>query len=136
MYDNKIAIVIKDELLTWQKLNVTAFLASAVAIKLPETHGGALISGSGTTYLPFMKQPVLIYKADTTEQIKRAFNRAKDRNLQIGVYTNPHFATKTEDENIAEMARHTDNNLDLVGIIVYGPNKMVDKTLDGLKFHS
>jgi hypothetical protein len=135
MYDNKIAIIIKDDLLTWQKLNVTAFLASSVAIKLPETHGQELISASGTAYLPFIKQPVMVYKADTDEQLKRAFNRAKDRQLQIGVYTRNHFATKTEQENIAEIARHTDDNLDLVGIIVYGATKKVDKALDGLKFH-
>lgn len=136
MYNNKIAIVIKDDLLTWQKLNVTAFLANSIAIKLPETHGKPLVSASGTEYLPFMKQPVLVYKADNAEQIKRALNRAKDRDLHIGVYTYNHFATKSEAENIAEIAQHADENLDLVGIIVYGPNKKVDKALDGLKFHS
>ena len=38
-YDHKIAIVLSDDLLVWQKLNVTAFLASSVAIQFPETHG-------------------------------------------------------------------------------------------------
>lgn len=136
MYDNKIAIVIMDDLLTWQKLNITAFLAGSVAIRLPETHGAELVSASGTAYLPFFKQPILIYKADTGDQLIRAFNRAKDRQLHMGIYTRNHFSTKTEAENIAEIARHTDGNLDLVGIIVYGPNKKVDKALDGLRFHS
>ena len=51
-YDNKIAIVIKDELEIWQKLNVASFLASSVAIKFPEAHGKPFINGPNSTYLP------------------------------------------------------------------------------------
>ncbi|MGF7037249.1 DUF2000 family protein [Mucilaginibacter lappiensis] len=136
MYDNKIAIVIKDDLQSWQKLNVTAFLASSVAIKFPETHGKSLVSASGSTYLPFFKHPILVYKADTDDQIKRAFARAKDRELNIGIYTHAQFGTRNEEQNVTEIGSRTDDELDLVGLIVYGPNKKVDKALDGLRFHS
>lgn len=111
-------------------------MAGAITIKLPETHGKALITASGTEYLPFIKQPVLVYKADSAEQIKRAFTQAKDRELHIGIYTHALFATMNEDQNLAEIANTTDDELDLVGIIVYGLNKKVDKALDGLKLHS
>lgn len=136
MHPNKIAIVIKDDLASWQKLNVTAFLASSLAIAFPDTHGKPLINASGKEYLPFMKQPVLVYKADTEPQLKRAFNRAAERELHIGIYTREQFDTKTEEENLAEIARHTDEELNLVGIVIYGENKKVDKALDGLKYHS
>jgi hypothetical protein len=52
VYDNKIAIVIKSDLQDWQKLNVAAFLASSVAIKLPETHGRAFVTASNQVYFP------------------------------------------------------------------------------------
>jgi hypothetical protein len=136
MYPDKIAVVIKDDLATWQKLNVTAFLASSVAIAFPDTHGKPLINAQGQTYLPFMIHPVLVYKADNDAQLKRAFARAKDRGLHIGIYTSGQFATKNEQENLAEIAKYTDEELTLVGIVVYGENKKVDKALDGLKFHS
>lgn len=136
MYENKIAIVISNGLAQWQKLNVTAFLASSVSIAFPETHGAPLVSASGTQYLPFLKHPVLIYAAETDEQLIRAFNRATERELHIGVYTKELFATKNEEGNLSEIARHTDSELDLVGIIIYGPNKKVDKAIDKLKFHS
>ena len=136
MYDHKIAIVIKNDLMDWQKLNVTAFLASSVAIKFPETHGKVFINASGAEYLPFIKHPILIFKADTDEQLKRAFNRAKDRQLHIGIYTKPLFATKNEAENLVEISRFSDEEQELSGIIVYGENRKVDKALDGLKFHS
>ncbi|WP_114939982.1 DUF2000 domain-containing protein [Mucilaginibacter endophyticus] len=112
----KIAIVIKDQLAAWQKLNVTAFLASSVAIAHPDTHGAELITASGNNYMPFMKYPVLVYKADTDAQLQRAFNRAKERGLHIGIYTQRLFATKNETDNLSEIARHTDADLDLVGI--------------------
>lgn len=136
MYDNKIAIVILNNLENWQKLNVTAFLASSIAIALPETHGAPLVSASGTAYLPFIKHPILVYGADNAEQLKRAFTRASERQLKIGVYTRELFATKNEEGNLAEIAKTVDDELDLVGIIIYGENRKVDKALDKLKFHS
>ena len=135
-YDTKIAIVIKDSLLVWQKLNVASFLASSVAIQFPETHGQSFVNASQSVYLPFIKQPILIYKAENGDQMKRAFNRAKERELAIGIYTEPLFATKGEDENLAEIAKSTDEEQNLVGIVVYGDGKKVSKALDGLKFHA
>src|SRR6478735_7473530 len=105
MYENKIAIIILNNLEDWQKLNVTAFLASSIAIALPETHGAPLVSASGTSYLPFIKHPILVYGADTKENIQRAFSRAKERELKIGIYTRALFATKNEDGNLSEIAK-------------------------------
>jgi hypothetical protein len=135
-YENKIAIVIKNDLENWQKLNVASFLASSVAIKFPDTHGKSFINASNTEYLPFIKHPILIFKAENDAEIKRAFNRAKERELNIGIYTAPLFATKNEEENLIEIAKYNDEDQNLVGIIVYGEVKKVNKALDGLKFHS
>lgn len=136
MYDTKIALIIRQDLLTWQKLNVAAFLASSVAIQFPQTHGQAFINGSGSTYLPFIKHPILIYGADDEGQMKRAFGRARDRDLAIGIYTMPLFSTKNEEGNLVEMAKCTDEEQDLVGLILYGENRKVDKAISGLRFHS
>ena len=134
-FENKIAIVIKNDLLNWQKLNVASFLASSVAIKFPETHGKSFINASKSEYLPFIKHPILIYKADDQTQIDRAFSRAKQRALNIGIYTDTLFSTKNESENHIEIGKLTDENQTLVGIIIYGENRKVNKALDGLKFH-
>ena len=107
-YQNKIAIIIRADLLEWQKLNVAAFLASSVAVKFPETHGRPFVTLSGTEYLPFPKNPTLI---------------------------KPLFATKGEEDNLAEILKLPDEEQDLVGIVLYGENKQVDKAIDGLKLH-
>ena len=63
-FDTKIAIVVQADLAAWQKLNVTAFLASAVAGGAPEVIGEPYADGSGNAYLPMFRQPVLVYAAD------------------------------------------------------------------------
>lgn len=135
MNTEKIAIVIWDELPAWQKLNVTAFLASSVAIAVPATHGAEFKDAQGNTYLPFLKYPILVYKAESKARIRRAFDRARDRELKIGIYVEELFATKNEEQNQAVIGSYQSNNLNLVGIIVYGDGKKVDKAFDGLKMH-
>lgn len=135
MYENKVAVVLLDDLLPWQKLNVVSFLASSVAISFPETHGSELKTADGMSFFPFLKHPILVYKAETKEKLDRAFRRSLDRGLATGIYTKQLFATRSGEENVQEIARHTANDLDLAGIIVYGENKKVDKALDALKFH-
>lgn len=135
MYDKKLAIVIKDDLLPWQKLNVVSFLAGSISIEFPETHGEDFVTADNVRFLPFIKNPTLVYKAESSEKLLRAFRRARERELAIGIYTAPLFATRSGEENVSEIAKHKVDDLDLVGIIVYGENKKVDKALDGLKFH-
>ena len=135
LYDQKVAIVLRGGLLDWQKLNVAAFLASAVAVRFSETHGQPFVTADQVAYLPFIKHPVLIYQADGIDQMRRALGRAKDRNLAIGIYTQPLFATKGEEGNLAAIAQLTDAEQDLVGLVLYGENNKVDKALHGLKFH-
>lgn len=135
MYTHKVAIVIRGDLQDWQKLNAAAFLAGSVAIQFPETHGKAFVNASGSNYLPFIKHPILVYRAEDQNQLKRAFSRSKERELAIGIYTQPLFATKNEEENLVEIGKYTDESQELAGIIIYGENKKVDKALDGLKFH-
>lgn len=135
MYDKKIAIVVQNDLPTWQKLNIVSFLTSGIAINFKETHGEDLVSKDGKKFLPFLKHPIVIYKADAKENLKRVFDRAMDRELNIGVFTKQLFDTRMGEENVAEISQHTAADLDLVGLIVYGDNKKVNKALDGLKFH-
>ncbi len=77
----------------------------------------------------------MIYKADGIGQMQRAFKRAKERELHIGIYSYPLFATMTEEDNLKTMANFTDDEQDLVGLVFYGDVKKVNKAVDGLKFH-
>ena len=132
MFENKIAIILRNDLLNWQKLNVTSFLASSIAISFPEVHGATFATKNGDEFLPFMNQPVLIYKAEDENAMRRVFNRAKERNLYMGVYPQSFFATKSAEENHLVMENFNNEEHLLAGIVIYGETKKVYKTLDKL----
>src|SRR6266545_789155 len=50
-FDTKIAIAVRADLQDWQKLNVTAFLASGIAASIGDIIGKPYEDGSGNTYL-------------------------------------------------------------------------------------
>jgi hypothetical protein len=134
-FDTKIGIVVREDLAVWQKLNVTAFLASAVAGGAPEVIGEPYEDGSGTTYLSMFRQPVLVYAADL-EALRRVRGLAVGRDLATAVFTEDMFKTGHDADNRAAVRAVAADELDLVGLAVYGPKNPVDKTLKGLPLHS
>ena len=133
-FDTKIAIVLLEELPVWQKANVTAFLASGIAGTEPETIGAPYEDGSGNRYLPMFRQPVLIYAADGPG-LRRAYERALDRGVELALYTRDLFASGHDAANRALVAAVTADELDLVGIAMWADRKVVDKVLDRLRPH-
>ena len=133
-FDTKIAIVVRGDLPVWQKLNVTAFLASGVAGGIPGLVGKPYEDASGNGYLEMFRQPVLVYAADS-EAIAGAHRRALARNLPAAVYTHELFATDNDDDNRAAVLEVSAENLNLAGLAVHGPRNVVDKVLTGLALH-
>src|SRR5437763_3490760 len=76
----KIAVVVRDDLAGWQRLNVTAFVVSGIAAKFSETIGEDYADASGQTYLPMFGQPVLVYSADA-DALTAAHGKAVERGL-------------------------------------------------------
>ena len=59
MFDTKIAIVVRDELKTWQKLNITAFLTSGIVGGQPDLIGEPYRDASGGLYASLAIQPMI-----------------------------------------------------------------------------
>jgi hypothetical protein len=133
-FDTKIGIVVRDDLAVWQRLNVTAFLASAVAGGSPEVIGEPYEDGSGNHYLAMFRQPVLIYAADAAA-LRRAHGLALGRGLDAAVFIEDMFKTGNDLDNRATVRAVDVAELPLVGLAVYGPKNAVDKTLKGLALH-
>jgi hypothetical protein len=133
-FDTKIGIVVREDLAVWQKLNVTAFLASAIAGGAEDAIGRPYEDGSGNTYLAMIRQPVLIYAAGA-EELTRTHNRALSRGLDTAVYIEEMFKTGNDDDNRAAVLAVPGDELPLVGLAVYGPRNAIDKTLKGLPLH-
>jgi hypothetical protein len=133
-FDTKIAIVVRADLAVWQRLNVTAFLASGVAAAFGETIGKPYEDGSGNTYLELFRQPVLVYAADD-EGLSGVRERAVGRALPTAIYTMDMFATGHDEANREVVRAVAAADLRLAGIAVYGPRNAVDKVCKGLALH-
>ena len=133
-FDTKIALVIREDLAPWQKMNVTAFLAGGIAASYPECVGKPYADASGNTYLRLIGQPILIYGADSAG-LARVLDRALTRGVQPAVYTEDMFSTTHDAANREVVSCVQRQHLNLVGIAMRAERKVIDKIVDKLKFH-
>ncbi|MFF4775978.1 DUF2000 family protein [Microtetraspora fusca] len=131
-FTTKIGIAVRSDLATWQKLNVTAFLASGVAADGEDMIGLPYEDEEGNRYLPLLRQPVLVFAA-TGEELTRAWTRALARGVRTAIYTEEMFKTGNDDDNRAVVREAAE--LRLVGLAVHGGRNDVDKVLKGLPLH-
>jgi hypothetical protein len=134
-FDTKIAVVIRTDLETWQKLNVASFLAGGIAAAFPECIGEPYEDGSATKYLSLIGQPILIYGADRAA-LSRALDRALARNVQPALYTDDMFKTTHDAANREVVKAVLRADLNLVGLAMRAERRLIDKIVDGLKFQS
>ncbi|MEU5987687.1 DUF2000 domain-containing protein [Spirillospora sp. NPDC047418] len=133
-FDTKIGIVVRDDLAAWQRLNVTAFLASAVAAGVPGVIGEPYEDASGNRYLAMFRQPVLVYEAGAAA-VLTAHGRALARGMDVAVYIEDMFKTGHDEANRETVRAVTAEEMPLVGFAVHGPKNGVDKVLKGLRLH-
>lgn len=130
----KIAVAVRDDLETWQKMNLTAFVVSGIGSRHPNLIGEPYIDGSGRAELPKFAIPVLIYAGDGPA-VRRAFLRAIERELTMSVYTDELFTTGNDADNRAAIVDVGTTELNVAGFAVAGDRRQVDKVFDKLKFH-
>ncbi|TDQ55418.1 DUF2000 domain-containing protein [Actinorugispora endophytica] len=133
-FDTKIAVLLRDDLHTWQRLNVTAFLVSGIGTAVPEVVGEPYVDAGDAGYLPMFRQPVLVF-AGSKEVLTGAHARALGRGTAMSVFTSDLFATGNDRDNRAAVRAVPTDQLDLVGLAVHGPRNAVDKILKGAVMH-
>lgn len=129
-FDTKIAVLLREDLEPWQRLNVTAFLVSGLGSELPEVIGEAYEDADGVPYLPVFHQPVLVFEG-SKETLTTAHARALSRALPRALFTSDFFTTGNDRDNRAAVRAVATGESDLVGLAVYGPRNAVDKVLTG-----
>ena len=134
MFDAKIAIVVRDDLLTWQKLNVTAFLASGVLGADAQLLGNDYEDASGQVYRPLIIQPMIVLTANG-EALKKIHRRGIDRGASMAIYIEDMFATGHDAANRAAVKHYATDELALVGLALRDDRKVVDKITKGAKMH-
>jgi hypothetical protein len=135
MFDTKIAILIREDLAAWQKLNATAFLASGIAALRPDCIGEPYVDAAARRYAPMLGQPVLVFAA-TLQDLRAAHATAVEKGLAIAGYVEAMFKTGHDAANRAVFAEADPASADWVGLALHGPKKVVDKAVKGLRLHA
>jgi hypothetical protein len=133
-FDTKIAVLLRDDLEVWQRLNVTSFLVSAIGLRNPEVIGEPYADADGTEYRPMFRQPVLVFEG-SKEALAASRERAVSRGVAVSVFTADLFATGNDRDNRAAVRAVRGADLDLVGLAVYGPRSAIDKIVKGARMH-
>ena len=134
-FDTKAAVVIRDDLVTWQRLNVTAFLMSGLTAQAgPIAIGDDYEDADGRRYLPLLVQPVLVFEASGAK-LTTVRERAERRGVTIAIYTREMFSTGNDEDNRAAVRAVATAELDLVGIGLRAPHRDADAVLRGLARH-
>jgi hypothetical protein len=133
-FPTKIAIVVREDLATWQKLNVACFLGGGLVGLYPELAGECYVDASGKTYGPLVRQPILVF-AGPAEHLTRSLRRAVELRLTPSIYTGALFTTNNDADNRAAVAAVPTDSLDLIGIALHGDRKEIDKVTNGLMLH-
>ena len=134
MFDTKIAIVIRDDLASWQKLNVTAFIVSGVIGQSPEVIGDDYVDAAGNTYNPLCVQPMIILAADGPT-LSKIQNRALERGVKTSLYIEEMFSTGHDADNRAAFRERGPEDAKVAGISLRAEKKVVDKITKGAKMH-
>jgi hypothetical protein len=130
----KIAVLLRDDLPSWQALNATAFLSGAVAGHRPDLLGEPYGDADGTAYLATFGIPVMVYAAPA-EVLGVVRKRAVARGLGTAVFTDAMFTTGNDVDNRAVVAAVAGPALVLAGLALVGPRNAVDKSAKGAVLH-
>lgn len=135
MFDTKIVVVLREDLASWQKLNVTAFLTSGIVAQAPAVIGEPYRDAAGNVYNPLSVQPIVVLSAD--QQTLRAIHvRSLDRGVTSSLYIEEMFATGHDAANRAVFAEFAPETATVVGIALRTDKKIADKITKGARLHA
>lgn len=134
MFDTKVAILVLDELAVWQKLNVTAFLATGIAHAAPNAMGEVYVDAAGRQFSSLLGQPIMVYAA-SCDNLARAHRLSADHGLTCAAYVRAMFSTGHDAANREAFLAEDAASPDLVGLALRGPKKLVDKAVKSAKLH-
>lgn len=133
-FDTKIAIVVREDLAVWQKLNVTAFLTGGIVGANRGLIGEAYEDADGGRYSPLLIQPVIVLGTDAAG-LRKVYNRATERGVRLSLYIEEMFQTGHDAANRAAVKQVRPEEMNFVGLALREDKKTVDKITKGAKLH-
>jgi hypothetical protein len=135
VFDTKIVVILRDNLATWQALNVTAFLMTGIAAQNPKLLGEPYRDRAGHLYNPMSIQPVVVLSGDQAV-LANAQRRCLEQEIVASAYVEEMFSTGHDVANREVFAQFSPDDAKLVGLAFRAPKKIADKISKGAKMHA
>ena len=135
MFDTKIAIILREDLATWQKLNVTAFLTSGIIGANGRLLGEAYEDAEGNLYNALAIQPMIVLSTDG-EGLRKSYRRALERKVRLSLYIDDMFKTGHDAANRAAVKHYRPDEMVIAGLALRDDKKLVDKITKGARMHA
>jgi hypothetical protein len=135
MFPTKFAIVVRDDLAVWQKLNVVAFLTSGVVGAHEGLLGTPYEDAAGNRYHPLMVQPAIVLSCDGGT-LKAIYLRTLERGVCVSLYIEDMFSTGHDAANRAAVRQYLPSDMNVVGLALREERKLVDRITKGAKLHA
>ena len=135
MFNTKIAIVLRSNLQSWQKLNVTAFLSTGIVGQFPDIIGEPYRDRAGNTYNALSIQPMIVLSADEAT-IATIHRRSLERGVTSSIFIEEMFSTGHDVANRAVFSEFTPEDAKVVGIALRAEKKVVDKITKGARMQA
>lgn len=134
MFDIKIVILVCDDLLMWQCLNVIVFLVIGIVVVVFELLGVVYVDVNGWYYVLLCGQFILIFVVDLVGlQVVYCIGLVCE--LMMVVYVFFMFVIGYDEVNCQVFLVEDVDNMDLVGIVLCGLKKGVEKVIKGLMLY-
>ena len=134
MFDTKIAVVLRDDLLVWQKLNAAAFLTSGLVGADPSLVGEPYEDAAGNAYHALIVQPIVVLEA-CAERLGTMRRRALERGVRCSLYVDEMFETGHDAANRAAVGALEPDAMRVAGLALRAERKIADKILKGARMH-
>ncbi|MFC3165227.1 DUF2000 family protein [Ciceribacter thiooxidans] len=134
MFDTKIVVVLREDLASWQKLNVTAFVTSGIVAQEASIIGEPYRDAAGNVYNAMAGQPIVVLSADAST-LSTIHRRSLERGVTASLYIEEMFSTGHDAANRAVFAEFAPDNAKVVGIGLRAEKKLVDKITKGARLH-
>jgi hypothetical protein len=134
MFETKFVVVVREDLAVWQKLNVTAFLATGIAATKPEIIGDNYRDAAQNVYLPMSIQPIIVLGTDAVT-LGKIHQRTLQRGIPASLYIEEMFTTGHDSANREIFAKFTPEDAKVVGLAFHADKKIADKITKGARMH-
>ena len=130
--DNRIAIILDPKLAVGQMANRAAVLATGLTARHPEIVGPQLETADGRRLQGITKVPMAVLAAKDTAEVRRLTLKADRLGCTLMVYLSRAQGLRSYAAYTESIAQDRFEELDVDGLILYGPKKRVNKVTGNL----